>query len=62
VLWPGAEVGYVPNNAEWYLAELVQELVVADDPRNVIWRNLTLIHASSPDDAYEKALGLGRAG
>jgi hypothetical protein len=55
-------VGYVPNSAEWYLAELVQELVVAGDPRNVIWRNLTLIYASSPDDAYEKALGLGRAG
>ena len=55
-------MGYVPNDAEWYLAELVQELVVAGDPRNVIWRNLTLIHASSPDDAYEKALDLGRAG
>jgi hypothetical protein len=55
-------VGYVPNDAEWYLADLVQELVVEGDPRNVIWRNLTLIHASSPDDAYEKALGLGRAG
>lgn len=55
-------MGYVPRDAEWYLAELVQELGVTDDPRNVIWRNLTLIQASSPDDAYEKALDLGRAG
>jgi hypothetical protein len=55
-------MGYVPQDAEWYIAELVQELVVADDPRNVVWRNLTLVHASSPDDAYEKAQSLGSAG
>jgi hypothetical protein len=55
-------LGYVPEDAEWYIAELVQELVVADDPRNVVWRNLTLVHASFPDDAYEKAQSLGRAG
>jgi len=55
-------MGYVPQDAEWYVAELVQEIVVADDPRNVVWRNLTLVHASSPDEAYEEALSLGSAG
>ena len=55
-------MGFVPKDAEWYLAEIVQELTVADDPRNVVWRNLTLIHANSPDDAYEQALHLGRSG
>jgi hypothetical protein len=55
-------MGFVPKDAEWYLAEIVQELKVADDPRNLVWRNLTLVHASSPDDAYEQALGLGRSG
>lgn len=58
----GSNVGFVPKDAEWYLAEIVQELIVADDPRNVVWRNLTLVHANSPDDAYEEALRLGRSG
>jgi Domain of unknown function (DUF4288) len=61
-------MGFVPADAEWYLAELVQELTVEqeltvqEDSRNVVWRNLTLVHAHSPDEAYEKALSLGRAG
>jgi hypothetical protein len=28
----------------------------------VVWRNLTLIHADSPDEAYEKAQSIGVAG
>jgi hypothetical protein len=55
-------MGFVPRDAEWYLAEIVQELTVANDPRNIVWRNLTLIHGESPDDAYEQALHLGRSG
>lgn len=55
-------MGFVPKGSEWYLAEIVQELKVAGDPRNVVWRNLTLVHANSPDDAYEQALQLGRSG
>ena len=55
-------MGFVPKDAEWYLAEIFQELTVADDLRNVVWRNLTLIHANSPDDAYEQALRLGQSG
>jgi len=55
-------MGFVPDNAEWYLAEIVEELTVEDDPRNVVWRNLTLVHANSPDDAYEQALRLGHSG
>jgi Domain of unknown function (DUF4288) len=55
-------MGYVPGDAEWYLAELIQELVVAEDPCNMVWRNLTLVHANSPDEAYEKALSLGNSG
>lgn len=52
-------MGYVPEDAEWYIAELVEELTVAGDDRNMVWRNLTLIRASSPEDAYEKATSLG---
>jgi hypothetical protein len=55
-------MGFVPKDAEWYLAEIVEELTVADDPRNMVWRNLTLVHANSPQDAYEQALRLGHSG
>lgn len=46
----------------WYLAELVMEIMVEGDPRNVVHQNLTLIRADSPDEAYDKALRLGRDG
>jgi hypothetical protein len=55
-------MGYIPLDAEWFLAELIQEITVDEDPRNLVWRNLTLIQAKSPEEAYEKALRLGREG
>jgi hypothetical protein len=55
-------MGFVPKDAEWYLAEIVQEITVADESLNVVWRNLTIVHANSPDDAYEQAINLGRSG
>jgi hypothetical protein len=58
----GQSTGYIPKDAKWYVAELVQELTVVDDPRNMIWRNLTLVRADSPDLAYERPLSLGREG
>jgi hypothetical protein len=50
---------YVPKDAKWYVAEIVEEVVVAGDPRNVVHRNLVLIRADSPDEAYAKALEIG---
>jgi hypothetical protein len=55
-------MAFIPEGAKWYLAELVQELRVAGDSRNVIWRNLTLVRADSPEHAYQEALRLGRDG
>ncbi len=49
-------------SAEWYLAELVMKITVAGDPRNVVHQNLTLIRASSADEAYEKATKIGKDG
>ncbi len=46
----------------WYVAELIEEITVEDDPRNVVHQNLVLIRASSPDEAFEKANKLGRDG
>jgi hypothetical protein len=46
--------------AEWYLAELVIKITVADDPRNVVHQNRILIRADSAEEAYEKAIQFGK--
>ena len=53
-------MGFIPENAKWYLADIVQEITVEGDPRNVVHTNCVLIHADSPEEAYEKALVLGK--
>ena len=45
---------------EWFLAELVMKITVADDPRNVVHQELFLIRADSADEAYEKAIQFGK--
>jgi hypothetical protein len=50
---------YVPEGAGWYVAEIIEEITVGGDPRNVVHRNLVLIRADSPDEAYTKALEVG---
>jgi hypothetical protein len=49
-------------STRWFVAELVEEITVEDDARNVVHQNLVLIRASSPDEAYEKANRLGKDG
>ena len=53
-------MSYIPADAAWYIAELLEEITVESDPRNVVHRNFVLIRADSPDEAYDKALALGR--
>ena len=55
-------MGYIPKGAKWYLADIVQQITVEGDPRNVVHKNLVLIRADSPEEAYEKAMDLGVAG
>lgn len=55
-------MGYVPNDVKWFIAEIVEEITVKDDPRNVVHVNHNLIRADSPEEAYNKALELGRSG
>ena len=55
-------MGYIPEDAKWYVADVVEEITVEDDPRNVIHTNLVLIRADSPEEAYDKAVELGSAG
>jgi hypothetical protein len=55
-------MGYVPTDAKWYLARLVQEINVEGDPRNVVHTNLVLVRGDSPEEAYKRALELGAQG
>jgi hypothetical protein len=49
-----------PLVPEWYVAELVMEITVFGDTRNVVHRNLVLVRADSAAAAYEKATQFGR--
>ncbi len=55
-------MGYIPKSAKWYLADIVLQITVEGDPRNVVHTNLILIRADSPEEAYQKAIELGTAG
>jgi len=47
-------------NKQWYLAEIVMHITVENDPRPVVHTNMVLVEASSNEEAYEKALQLGK--
>ncbi len=53
-------MAFIPKDSKWYLAWLVEEITVEDDPRNIVHTNLMLVRADSPDQAYERALELGK--
>jgi hypothetical protein len=55
-------MGYIPESAKWYLAEIVEQITVEGDPRNIVHTNLVLVRADSPEEAYQKAMELGAAG
>ncbi len=53
-------MAYLPKDAKWYLAWIVEEMTIEGDPRNVVHINQILIRAGSPDEAYDKALEIGK--
>lgn len=55
-------MGYIPENAKWYLAEIVEQITVEGDPRYVVHTNIVLIRGDSPEEAYVKAEELGTSG
>src|SRR5262250_878679 len=55
-------MGHVSAGAKWYITELVEEITVEGDPRNVVHRNFILIRADSPEEAYQKAFKFGEQG
>lgn len=50
------------TDARWRLADVVMEFVIEGEPRNVVHVNTHLIEAASAEEAYHKALTIGRAG
>src|SRR4051794_12837472 len=54
-------MSYVPDDVEWFLAEIIMEITVEGDDRNVVHNNWTLVRANSADDAFKRAIELGEA-
>ena len=54
-------MAYVPKDAAWFLAELVEEFRVSGCRRNVVHINYVLVGARTPDEAYRKAICLGKS-
>jgi hypothetical protein len=55
-------MAYVPDDAEWFLAEIVQEIQVAGCKRNIVHINFVIVHAPSPEAAYLCAMKMGKEG
>lgn len=55
---------WIPEDAKWYLADIVEEFVFPSDTDydTLVHANLILVRADSPEEAYEKALQLGQEG
>jgi hypothetical protein len=53
-------MAHVPEGAEWFLADLVQEIRVAGSKRNIVHINYVIIHARSPEAAYARAMSIGK--
>ena len=54
-------MAFIPPGARWFLADVVVELTVDGDPRNLVHINMHLVEAESAEQAYKKALALGQA-
>ena len=47
-----------PSEPKWYIGELIEEITVEGEPRNVVHRHVKLLYANSPEEAYVKAQAL----
>jgi effector-binding domain-containing protein len=53
-------MAYIPADAVWYLADIVEEIRVEGAADSIVHINCLLIRADSPEEAYDKALELGK--
>lgn len=52
--------GVPPNEPKWYIGELIEEITVEGEPRNIVHRNVKVLYANSPEEAYGLARDLGK--
>ncbi len=52
-------MAYVPDDAQWFLAQIIEEIRVEGSKRNIIHINHVLVEASCPEVAYMRALEIG---
>jgi Domain of unknown function (DUF4288) len=52
-------IPWVPKDMEWFRADLIQEFTFSNGDGPLVWVNQILIHATSLEQAYEKALAHG---
>ena len=52
-------MAFIPKDAIWYLAQVVLEINVEGESRNVVHVNYILVRADSAENAYDKAVRLG---
>jgi hypothetical protein len=55
-------MAYIPKNANWFLAQHVEEIQVQGKKQNIVHINYVLIEAKTPTEAYRKAVSLGKGG
>jgi hypothetical protein len=53
-------MAYIPEDAKWYLADIVEENRVEGSKTSLVHVNLVLIRADSPEEAYARALEIGQ--
>jgi hypothetical protein len=54
------DMAFIPEDAEWFLAQHVEEIRVQRHTRNIVHINYVLIRAKTPNEAYRKAIELGK--
>jgi hypothetical protein len=52
--------GLTSSDPKWYIGELIEEITVEGEPRNVVHRDVKVLYANSPEEAYGKAQALGK--
>jgi hypothetical protein len=53
-------MAYIPKEAEWFIADLVEEIRIQGSKRNAVHINTLLIRANTPNKAYKKAIKFGK--
>jgi len=54
-----ASMGFIPEGAEWFIADIVTLTTIEGEPTSEIELALVLVHARSADEAYQNAVSLG---